>query len=194
MSCTEGGLACPTWVGGPPGPSLGHHTKVSLPEPLPRTTTVADPQQRIATSLPLSVTLPTVAKCPELPQACVVGRSGGGLWVGQGCDLCRVTVRPPLSGSPPRRLYFLGAIHRYEGPNLHHLPRGRKGRCGPGSGKRSWGLRWKHSLPALSAEAPRCNALSPIISPHSAPQSCLPSYFSGLYRNQCSSWFLQSRE
>lgn len=77
--------------------------------------------------------------------------------MGQGCDLCRVTVRPPLSGSPPRRLYFLGAIHRYEGPNLHHLPRGRKGRCGPGSGKRSWGLRWKHSLPALSAEAPRCN-------------------------------------
>lgn len=68
VSCTEGGLACLTWVGGPPGPSLGHHTKVSLPEPLPRTT-VADPQQRIATSLPLSIILPTVAKCPELPQA-----------------------------------------------------------------------------------------------------------------------------
>lgn len=76
MSSLEGGLDCPIWVGGPPGPSSGHHPKVSLPEPLPRAT-LADPQQRIATNLPFSIILASVLSCPR-----PVWRAGRGLWAG----------------------------------------------------------------------------------------------------------------
>lgn len=72
-------------------------------------------------------------QCPELPQGCVAGMSG---YVGGVVTCPALTLTPQLSGSPPRRLYFLGAVHKYEGPNHHHFPRGRKGRCGPGSANR----------------------------------------------------------
>lgn len=119
VSSMEGGLACPMagWVDLFPGLSSDSHIKANLPEPLPRTTT-AHPQRRIAAKLASFIILPTVAKCPELPQAHVVGRSGG-LWAGTGVGLVQgYTVRPQLSGPPPRWLYFLGITHRYEDPQL----------------------------------------------------------------------------